>query len=269
VTLIRLSNWDLGLALALVLLMAALSLRLRLAVERPLLISTLRMAVQLVLIGYVLKFLFAAGHPAWVAVLAGVMLLVAGREATARQRVRLAGPWGYGVGTGAMFVSAFAVALLALTVMLAPEPWYRPRYAIPLLGLMLGNTMTAVALGMNHLLSAAADRREQIEQRLALGEPYAEAVGDLRREAVHTGLIPIINAMAAAGIVSLPGIMTGQILAGAPPVEAVKYQILIMLLIAGSAGLGLLASVWVAGRRLFDERHRLRLDRLSRTDRRG
>lgn len=262
-TLIPLSGWDLGLAAGLVLLLAALSLRLGLAVERPLLVSTLRMVVQLVLIGYVLKALFAVGHPAWVALLAAVMLLVAGRETAARQRRRLKGAWGYGVGTGAIFVSAFAVALLALSVMLAPEPWYRPRYAIPLLGLMLGNTMTAVALGLNHLLGQAADRREQVEQRLALGETYVQAVGDIRREAVHTGLIPIINAMAAAGVVSLPGIMTGQILAGAPPLEAVKYQILIMLLLAGSAGLGLLAGVWAAGRRLFDERHRLRLDRLT------
>jgi len=262
VTLIRLSGWDLGLAATLVILLAFLSLRLRLAVERPLLISTVRMAVQLVLIGYVLKFLVDVGHPAWVALLALVMLLVAGREANARQRVRLAGAWGYGVGTGAMFVSAFAVALLALTVMLAPEPWYAPRYAIPLLGLMLGNTMSAVALGMNHLLTAAADRREQIEQRLALGEGYVEAVGDIRREAVHTGLIPIINAMAAAGIVSLPGIMTGQILAGTPPVEAVKYQIVIMLFLTASTGMGLLIAVWSGCRRLFDERERLRPDRL-------
>jgi putative ABC transport system permease protein len=76
-------------------------------------------------------------------------------------------------------------------------------------------------------------------------------------------MIPIINAMAAAGIVSLPGMMTGQILAGAPPVEAVKYQILIMFLIAVGTGLGTLAAVWAGSRRLFDGRQRLRLDRLS------
>jgi UDP-glucose/iron transport system permease protein len=263
VTLIRLTPWDLGLAAALVLLLAALSMRLKLAIARPLLVSALRMAVQLFLIGYVLKALFAGDHPAWVALLALAMLLVAGRETLSRQRRRLKGPWGYALGTGALFVAAFSVALLALTVMLSPEPWYRPRYAIPLLGLMLGNTMTAVALGLNHLLAEAAARREQIEQRLGLGEAYHEAVADIRREAVHTGIIPVVNAMAAAGIVSLPGIMTGQILAGAPPVEAVKYQILIMLLIGASAGLGLFAAVWLACRRLFDERHRLRLDRVT------
>jgi putative ABC transport system permease protein len=249
VNLIRLTGWDLGLAVALVLLLAGLSLRLRLAVTRPLLVSTLRMGVQLALIGYVLKAL--------------VMLLVAGREVTARQKRRLKGAWGYGLGTGAMFVSSFAVTVLALAAIVRPEPWYDPRYAIPLLGMLLGNTMNGVALGLNALLSAAADRRDAIEQCLMLGQPYAEATADIRREAIHTGLIPIVNAMAAAGVVSLPGMMTGQILAGAAPLEAVKYQVLIMLLIAAGAGFGLLAAVGGATRRLFDERERLRLDRLN------
>jgi len=262
VSLIRLTSWDVLLAVALVVLLASVTVRMRLTVGRPLLVAALRMCVQLILIAYVLKALFAQGHPALVALLATVMLLVAGREATARQHKRLRGFWGYGVGASAMFVSAFAVTLLALTVVVAPEPWYRPRYAIPILGLMLGNTMSAVALGLNYLYSTAVAHREQIDQRLALGETYAEAVADIRAQAVHTGLIPVMNGMAAAGLVSLPGIMTGQILAGAPPVEAVKYQIVIMLFLTASTGMGLLIAVWSGCRRLFDERERLRPDRL-------
>jgi putative ABC transport system permease protein len=80
---------------------------------------------------------------------------------------------------------------------------------------------------------------------------------------MRAGLIPILNAMAVAGLVSLPGMMTGQILAGSPPLEAVKYQILIMFLIAGGTGFGTLAAVWLGARRLFDARHRLRLDRVA------
>ena len=75
-------------------------------------------------------------------------------------------------------------------------------------------------------------------------------------------MIPTINAMAAAGLVSLPGMMTGQILAGSLPVDAVKYQILIMFMVAGITGFGSIGSVWLSSRRLFDRRHRLRLDRL-------
>jgi putative ABC transport system permease protein len=75
-------------------------------------------------------------------------------------------------------------------------------------------------------------------------------------------MVPIINSMAAAGIVSLPGMMTGQILGGTPPVEAVKYQILIMFLIAAGTGFGVICSIWMTSRHLFDKRHRLCLDQL-------
>lgn len=262
-TLIHLTGWDVLLATALLLLLAGITLRLQLTVTRPLVVAALRMGVQLLLIAYVLEGLFASNNPALVALLAAVMLAVAGREALVRQRRRLSGFWGYGVGTGAMFVASFGVTLLVLTALVSPEPWYGPRFAVPILGLMLGNTMSAVALGLNHLFTTASAQREQIEQRLALGEPYAQAVADIRAESVHTGLIPVMNGMAAAGLVSLPGIMTGQILAGAPPVEAVKYQIVLMLCLAAGTGLGLLVAVWSACRRLFDERDRLRLDRLT------
>jgi putative ABC transport system permease protein len=96
-----------------------------------------------------------------------------------------------------------------------------------------------------------------------LGHNAAQAMSGIRQQVFRTGLIPIINAMAAAGVVSLPGMMTGQILAGAEPVEAVKYQILIMFLITGGAGFGTMAAVHLAVHRLFDERQRLRLDRLK------
>ena len=102
-----------------------------------------------------------------------------------------------------------------------------------------------------------------IEQRLMLGQDRVEAIREIRRDSVRSGLIPIINAMSPAGLVSLPGMMTGQILAGSPPLEAVRYQILIMFLIAAGTGLGTLVAVSLGARRLFDERHRLRLDRLN------
>jgi putative ABC transport system permease protein len=129
--------------------------------------------------------------------------------------------------------------------------------------MLLGNTMNGISLGVGRLTEAAWQQRAVIEQRLLLGQNRLEAIVDLRRDSVRTGMIPIINSMAAAGLVSLPGMMTGQILAGAPPVEAVKYQILIMFLIAGGTGLGVMAALYLTARRLFDDRHRLRLDRLA------
>lgn len=129
--------------------------------------------------------------------------------------------------------------------------------------MMLGNTMTGVALSLDRLTESFWRQRAVIENRLMLGETWHQAVADIRKDAMRGGMMPSINAMAAAGIVSLPGMMTGQILAGSPPSVAVKYQILIMLTITVGTGFGALMAVAWGSRRLFDDRERLRLDRLS------
>ena len=259
---IQLSIVDLAIAAALVLLLALLSLRLHSAISRQLVVAAVRTAVQLTLIGLVLKVLFANASLGWVTLMALVMLLIAGREVMMRQERRFRGWWGYAVGTGSMFLSSFAVAVFALVVILGDEPWYAPQYAIPLLGMLLGNTMNGISISMDRLTHAAWEQRNVIEARLMLGQRWDTAISDYRKQAIRSGMIPIINAMAAAGIVSLPGMMTGQILAGVAPVEAVKYQILIMFLISAGTGLGTLAAVTIGSRRLFDERQRLCLDRL-------
>jgi putative ABC transport system permease protein len=260
---LALSPFDLAIAATLVLALAALSLRLQLGVERQLLFSAARSTLQLLLIGVVLKVLFENAQLLWVALMAGVMIMLAGREVMVRQKRRLVGGWGFGVGTLSIFVSSFAITVLALLVVIGSNPWYAPQYAIPLLGMILGNTMNGIALGLDRLTQDAAQKRQIIETRLALGQNWKQAISDCRREAIRVGMIPIINAMSAAGVISLPGMMTGQILAGTPPVEAVKYQILVMFLIAGGTGFGTVVAVSLAARRLFDERQRLRLDRMA------
>ncbi len=250
-------------AACLVLGLAGLTWRLRVGTSRAMLVAALRTTLQLLLVGWVLRFVFAQARPLWVGGMALTMLLVAGHEVLARQRHRFRGWWGYGLGTVSMFVSSFSVTALALLVLLMPQPWYDPRYAIPLLGMILGNTMNGVALALDRLTTEARQRAGQIEAQLLLGRTAGEAVRELRVLGMRTGLMPMINAMATAGIVSLPGMMTGQILAGNPPMEAVKYQILIMFLITTGTGFGALVSVWWGGRQLFDERERLRLERLT------
>ncbi len=261
--LISLTPWDLSLAALLVLALALLSLKLSLGIGRRLLIAALRTVVQLSLLGLLLKFLFVQSHPLLIAALALFMLLVAGYEVMARQQRRFLGIWGMGVGTLSMFISSFTVTLIALTVIIQAQPWYSVQYTIPLLGMLLGNTMSGIAIALDNLTQQAWQQQQEIEGQLMLGYRWEEAISEIRRRALRSGLIPIINAMAAAGVVSLPGMMTGQILAGSPPFEAAKYQILIMLLIAAGTGFGASAAVWIGSRRLFDERERLRLDRLK------
>lgn len=263
-TVIPLSVIDLALALSLLVLLGIASWRGRLALERPLLIATLRLIIQLSLVGLVLEAVFAVGRLHWITLIAFVMLAIAGHEIHARQRRPFTGAWGYAVGAVAMFLSAFALTLFALTALIQPEPWYTPQYAIPLLGMLLGNTMTGIALALERLTEGAWRQRGAIEAQLMLGYTAREALGPLRRDSMRAGMIPTINAMAVAGVVSLPGMMTGQILAGSPPAEAVRYQILVFLLIAAGTGGGTLLAIALASRRLFDTRHRLRLDRLRR-----
>ncbi|MCB2215487.1 ABC transporter permease [Desulfofustis glycolicus] len=257
-----LSAVDLALSGGLILLLAVLSFFLNLGLGRRLLISAARMTVQLLLIGMVLQALFASKTPWFIMLISSVMLLAAGHEVRSRLKCKIKGLFGFGVGVGSMFVSSFSVTVLTLIVILQQDPWYDPRYAIPILGMLLGNTMNGVALAADRMTTMFYEQRELIEQRLMLGETWHQAISELRRDCMRTGMIPIINSMAAAGLVSLPGMMTGQILGGSPPVEAVKYQILIMLLIAAGAGFGVVSAILMIERHLFDHRHRLCLERL-------
>jgi putative ABC transport system permease protein len=262
-TYIHLSYGDLVLPALLVVMNGALSIALHLKLEKQLIIATVRMFVQLVLVGYVLTFLFATVSPFWTALAAIVMVLFASREIVARQTRRLKGVWTYGLGAACTLMAAGTVTIFSLLTQLHPDPWYHPRYALPLLGMILGNTMTGISLGFDVLTNGLVRDRAAVEAQLALGKTRYQALLPVIRDALRSGFMPTINGMAAIGLVSLPGMMTGQILAGVEPADAVKYQLLIMFLIAGGTGLGTLTAVIGGGYRLTDHRHRLRLDRIN------
>ena len=263
---IALDYVDLALAATLLLLHAALSLFLQLGLGKRLGIAAIRMTLQLAMIGFVLNALFELASPLWTGLAAVLMVLFAGREVAARQTHRFRGLGTQGLGTATMLIAGASVTGLALTTQIQPDPWYDPRYALPVLGMVLGNTMNGVALGLVRLLSTAAREKGAIEAQLALGQDRRHAFLPLVREACRAGLMPIVNSMSAMGIVALPGMMTGQILAGVDPLDAVKYQIFIVFLLAGATGIGVLSAVFGAVMRLTDHRHRLRLDRLVRTE---
>jgi putative ABC transport system permease protein len=259
---IPLTYVDISIAAILVLLNAALSFGLQLGLERQMLIAALRTVVQLTLVGLVLKTLFAIASP-WLTLLAAtVMIVAASTEVASRQEQRFKNWWSFGLGFGTITLSTVLVTLFALTTHIRPTPWYDPRYSIPLVGIILGNTMSSVSLGLNGMMNAAVRERAAIEAQLALGAGRFVALKPFIRRSLRAGLIPITNQMSAAGLITLPGMMTGQILAGMDPTDAVKYQILILFLLAGGAGIGVLGAVYAGAWRLTDERHRLRLDRL-------
>ncbi len=259
---IALTAPDLMLASLLVLALIGLGARLELGVSKTLTIAAIRTTVQLLLVGLILEAVFTRAKPSWITLIVLVMMTVAAWEILARQKRKLKGWWGFGVSAFSLFISSFLITLLALIIVIQADPWYTPQYAIPLLGMLLGNTMNGIALGMDRLVQTAWQQRAVIEQRLMLGQKYTEAIREIARDSMRAGMIPIINAMAAAGVVSLPGMMTGQILAGSPPVEAVKYQILIMFLVTSGTGLAVITVLQLITQRMFDSRERLRFDRL-------
>jgi putative ABC transport system permease protein len=253
---------DVAIAAVLVLLNGALSFGLQLGLERQILVAALRTLVQLTLVGLVLKTLFALASP-WLTLLAvAVMILAATTEVASRQEQHFRSWWNFGLGAGAITMATVLAALFTLTTHIRPSPWYDPRYSIPLVGIVLGNVMNAVSLGLNGMLTAAVRERAAVEAQLALGASRFVALKPFIRRSLRAGLIPIVNQMSAAGLITLPGMMTGQILAGMDPTDAVKYQILTLFLLAGGAGIGVLGAVYASAWRLTDERHRLRLDRL-------
>jgi putative ABC transport system permease protein len=260
---VELSILDLALAALLLVINGVISLVFGLRLERSLAIAALRMAIQLAAVGLVLKFVFAQTAPAWTLLIALAMVLVAGWELMQRQERRFAGWWAYGLGNLTLLFVGGLATLYAVLAVIGPEPWYAPRYVLPILGMVLGNTLTSVSLALQTLTEGAERERAAIEARIALGSTRFEAFAPVLRRAMRTALTPLLNTMSVAGIVTLPGMMTGQILAGADPAEAAKYQIMIMFVLTGASGLGALAASLGGVMLLSDARHRLRLDRLA------
>ena len=155
-------------------------------------------------------------------------------------------------------MTAFAL----LVVFEGTEKWYQPQYAVPLLGMVLGNILNGITLGLNSFTESLVNRRDYIESMLALGATRWEAALEPVREAIKTGMTPIINAMMIVGLVSLPGMMTGQLVSGMDPMHAIKYQIVIMFLIAAATALGTVGVVMLTFLRLFSKDHQFRSGRI-------
>jgi putative ABC transport system permease protein len=252
---------QLALAALLILVNVALSMALRLGLEKSLAIAALRMVIQLLLIGFVLEWLFIQENALVVVAIALVMTLIAGISAVNRTQRRFAGI--YWQSLLSVLASSALVTGFAMVGILRVQPWYMPQYLIPLLGMVLGNTLSGISLGLDRFMESLATQRDHIETRLTLGATRWEATHSQVREAIRVGMIPTINSMMVMGLVSLPGMMTGQILAGASPIDAVRYQIVIIFMIAAGAALGVFSVVLLAYHRLLSPEHQLRLDRLK------
>jgi len=231
---IDLDKLDLALVYGLILLAVAL-IRQRGGEVRGLLVAALRMGVQLFAVGYVLHLVFALQSAAAVLL---ILLLMAGMAVhTVAGRVKEKMPGFYRVVGSAILIGCGGGTFYFCLLVIGLDPWYEPRYLIPLAGMIIGNSMTGASLAAERLADEIRSRREEIETALCLGASARQACQPAVNRAFYAALIPSINAMAAMGIVFLPGMMTGQILSGTEPMIAVKYQIAIMCVITGSVAM--------------------------------
>jgi putative ABC transport system permease protein len=258
--LVALTPWDLALAALLLCIPAAISIGLKLGLEKSLGIAALRTTGQLALIGLILEWVFALNRWYLVVPVLLVMLLAAARAAIARSERRF--PGAYVAAFGSLVLASSLTAFSVTEVVIGVEPWYAPRYVIPLVGMLLGNALNGISLGLDRLLSDLVKKRRAVEARQALGATNWRAVLPWMRDAIRAGMVPIINSMMIVGLVSLPGMMTGQILAGADPANAVAYQILIMFMIAACTALGVIVLCLVAFRSLSHPEVRIRWERI-------
>ncbi|MEM9644003.1 MAG: iron export ABC transporter permease subunit FetB [Planctomycetota bacterium] len=252
--------WQVGVAATLILIHALVSWRMHLGLGRKVLWSGFRLVVQLTLLGLVLHQIFALSHFAPVLGLGLVMTVIAGLSAVDRVSLRYDGiRW---TAIFAVWVSSWFTTGIAVLLIVQPKPWFSPQVLIPLLGMVLGNSLTGISLGMDRLLSDLKGKRDEIETMLALGATRSEATRELMMGATSASMIPILYTMSVAGIVIIPGMMNGQLLAGAAPIQAVKYQIMIMFVIAAAIALGVLISLQLTRRLLTTKSHQIAWDRL-------
>ena len=254
-------SWsDVAIASSLILINGLVSWRMRLGIGGRVLWSALRMTIQLALLGMVLLQIFKMSHPVPVLVLAAVMTIIAGVSAVRRIDHRFPGI--YGSAIVSVWASSWLVTTIAILFVVRGDPWYSPQVVIPLIGMVLGNSLTGISLGMDRFLDELTRRRDEVEMWLTLGGTRWEACREIVSSASRTAMIPILNTMSVAGIVSLPGMMTGQLLAGASPTQAVRYQIVIMFIIAAAIATGVIMSLGLAFLRVTTPSHQIAWQRI-------
>jgi putative ABC transport system permease protein len=188
---------QLALSAALILVNMGLSLALKLGLEQRLLLASLRMVIQLLLVGYILQWVFTLDNPVLVLVVALAMTVMAGVSAVSRTRRQYKNI--YWNSFVSLLTSSFIVTGLTTVGIIRVEPWYNPQYLIPMLGMVLGNALTSTSLALDRFMEDLVNRQNQIESLLALGATRWEAAHETIKEALRTGMIPIINSMMVMG----------------------------------------------------------------------
>ncbi len=226
------SWFDLSLSVGLILIAVGISRQQKLGLVKDFVIGAIRTVVQLVLVGYALVYIFALDRWYLTLALLAIMLIVAVNAANGRQKKP--NPQLKWITGSAMLLGSGLTLVYVMMLVVRVEPWHNPRYLIPLFGMIVGSAMNGAALAIERLNSEMETRSGEIEAYLALGANYRQASAQPVRQALRASLIPTVNGLMVVGIVTLPGMMTGQILAGSSPLTAVRYQIVVVFMQAAA-----------------------------------
>lgn len=248
----NMSNASLAMALVLVVIALLVSKKERLGLEKDIVWSVARAIVQLVIVGYVLKYIFDLNNR-WLTILM-VLFICVNAALNAKKR------------SGAID-HGFAISLVAITLgttltlsilLLSGAIEFMPMQVIPISGMIAGNAMVAVGLCFTHLNQRFSDNRQKVEEMLSLGASAKRASAAIVRDSIRAAMIPTVDAAKTVGLVSLPGMMSGLIFAGIDPVKAIKYQIMVTFMLLATASLSTITAGYLAARRFYTARVQLK-----------
>ncbi|OAT54266.1 iron efflux ABC transporter permease subunit FetB [Providencia heimbachae] len=252
------SNESLGFSIMLVLVAIFISHKEKLSLEKDIIWSTCRAIVQLLIAGYILKYIFNVDHK--ILTIALVMFICFNAAWNAKKRSKY-------------IDKIFVTALIAITagtfltlfvLILTDAIAFTPMQVIPITGMIAGNAMIAVGLCFNNLGQRFGSQQQQIQEMLSLGATPKIASSSIIRDSIRAALIPTVDSAKTVGIVSLPGMMSGLIFAGVDPLEAVKYQIMVTFMLLATASLSTILAGYMTYIKFYNQQHQLLIEKLNK-----
>jgi putative ABC transport system permease protein len=242
----------LSFTLAFVIMAILLSLWLRIGLERDMVVAAIRSTIQLIAVGYILKVVFALQNAVYIAIMILLMIVVAARNARKRGKEISGVGWRIAAAIG---LTELVTQGLLLGLGVVP---FTPQYIIPISGMIIGNAMVASGLFLNRMQSEVKSHKQEILTILSLGGSPKQSIMPFVKQSIRASMLPTIDSAKTMGLVQLPGMMTGQIIAGADPIQAVRYQLLIVFSIIASAAITSITLGFLTYPNLFNEYEQLR-----------
>ncbi|WP_299088673.1 iron export ABC transporter permease subunit FetB [uncultured Metabacillus sp.] len=221
--------------------------------EKQIIVSTARMTIQLILVGYILTYIIEQPNPFLITLIIILMLWFAVYNTYKQVAIPISRKLKQIIAIS-MAAGSIVTLLYFNFVVIHFQPWYEPQYLIPIAGMIIGNSMTGITLGVKNLIEGIQREKHLIEGALMLGATPEAATKSVVNSAFDSAILPSINSLVGMGIVFLPGMMTGQILAGISPLIAIEYQIAVLLGITGSVALTVMIFTHFGYRTFFNER---------------